>query len=170
MSRLCAFLMLVALVFAPCIARSQSGPTAIGVGAHGYDFLIGSWSCKNSVPSRMGGPASTTIMFARSGAGSLSVHVTATNFDAQGYVGYTAKTKTWWNPSAVGNGDYSTESSQQTGKSSVWTGRYFDGSTAKATPIRDTYTFDSLTSFKDLSEAQIGSAWKTQAKTTCTKS
>jgi hypothetical protein len=170
MNKLGAFLVLAVLALAPCVAQSQSNPMAVGVGPHGYDFLIGTWSCTNSMPSRMGGPSSTTLTFARSAAGSISVHVTGTNFDALGYAGYTAKTKTWWNPSAVGNGDYSTESSQQTGKKTVWTGQYFDGSTGKATPIRDTYTIDSLSVYKDLSEARIGGTWKTQAKTTCTKS
>jgi hypothetical protein len=170
MNKLVAFLTLVALAFTPCAVLSQSSPASVGVGPHGYDFLIGTWSCSNSMPSRMGGPSTSTLTFARSAAGSISVHVTGTNFDGLGYVVYAGKTKTWWNPSAVGNGDYSTESSQQTGKKTVWSGHYFDSSTGKTTPIRDTYTITSMTSYKDLSEAQMGGSWKTQANTTCTKS
>jgi hypothetical protein len=170
MSKLYACLMLAIFALAPCAAQSQTNAASVGVGPHGYDFLLGTWTCTNSMPSRMGGPASQKLAFARSAAGSISVHSTATNFDALGYVGYTAKTKTWWNPSAVGNGDYSSESSQQTGKKTVWTGEYVDGSTGKSTPIRDTYTMNSLSSYSDLSEAQVGGAWKTQGKITCTKS
>lgn len=170
MNRLCAFLTLPVLALLPCAAQSQSNAITVGVGPHGYDFLIGTWSCTNSMPSRMGGPSATTITFARSGAGSTSVHVTGTNFDGMGYVVYAAKTKTWWNPSALGNGDHSTESSQQTGKNTIWTGSYFNASTVRTIPIRDTYTMSTLTSFNDLSEAQIGGTWKVQAKTTCTKS
>lgn len=170
MRKFFAFIPLALFALAPCAAQSQSNVMSVGVGQHGYDFLIGTWSCTNSIPSRMGGPSSTTLTFGRSASGSISVHVTGANFDGLGYVVYAAKTKTWWNPSAVGNGDYSRESSQQTGKTTVWTGEYFDASTGKTIPIRDTYTMANMNSYSDLSEAQVGGTWKTEGKITCTKS
>jgi hypothetical protein len=141
-----------------------------GAGPHGWDFLIGTWSCKNSMPSPMGGPASTTATIARSVNGALSIHSTGSNFDAMGYTVYDAKTKTWWNPSVLATGDYSTESMQQTGKTTVWAGPFFDAGTRKTTQIRDTYTIVSPTTFNDVSQAQENGAWKTVGKSTCTKS
>jgi hypothetical protein len=170
MRRLFTCAVLLALALAPSIARSQSSmsPAMVGVGAHGYDWLIGTWTCKNPTPSAMSGPAVTTLTVARNGAGALSVHTTGTNFDGLGYVVYAAKTKTWWNPSVLATGDYSTESSQQTGKKTLWAGTYY--SAGKSNAIRDTYTMTTMTSFKDLSEAQVNGAWKTEANSTCTKS
>jgi hypothetical protein len=169
MKKLFVLLTLLVLAFAPSVARSAMSPSTVGVGPHGYDFLIGTWSCKNSMPSPMGGPAATTLTVSRTAMGALSVHVTGANFDGLGYVVYTAKTKTWWNPSALATGGYSTESTQQTGKKTVWTGPFNDVATGKTITIRDTYTMDSPTTYKDLSEAQIGGTWKTEGNTTCTK-
>jgi hypothetical protein len=161
-------LLLFALAFSSSIARAAMSPSMVGVGPHGYDFMIGSWSCKNSVPSTLGGPAATTVTVARAANGSLSVHVSGTNFGAMGYVAYEPKTKTWWNPSVLATGDYSTESTQQTGKKTVWAGPFFDAASGKTMMIRDTYTMGPA-SFTDLSEAQIGDTWKTEGNTTCTK-
>ena len=170
MRRFFACTALLALAIAPSIARSES-PTSVssvGVGAHGYDWLIGTWTCSNAAPSAMSGPTATTLTVTRNGAGALSIHTAGANFDGLGYVVYAAKTKTWWNPTALATGDYSTESSMQTGKKTVWTGTFYSG--GKSNAIRDTYTMTTMTAFKDLSEAQLNGAWKTEAKTTCTKS
>jgi hypothetical protein len=121
------------------------------------------------MPSAMGGPTATTLAVSRATNGSLAIHVTGTNFDAVGYVAYNPATKTWWNPSALATGDSSTESSQQTGKKTVWTGPFYQAATGKSTPIRDTYTLASPTVYHDLSEIQTGGSWKTVGNITCTK-
>jgi hypothetical protein len=138
------------------------------MGPHGCDWLIGTWNCNNSMPSPMGGPAATTATVARGRR--LTLGSLGPSFDAVGYVAYAPKTKTWWNPTAMADGDSSSESSMQTGKQTLWTGTFFDAETGKTNAIRDTYTIASATSFKDLSQAQTGGAWKTIANTTCTKS
>jgi hypothetical protein len=161
---------LAVLALAPSVASAAMSPSMVGVGAHGYDFLIGTWTCKNSMPSPMGGPPITTLNVLRTSTGALSVHSTGTNFDALGYVVYAAKTKTWWNPSTLATGDYSSESTQQTGKKTLWSGPFYDVATGKSMQIRDTYTETSMTLFHDLSEAQIGGAWKAVGNTACTKS
>jgi hypothetical protein len=170
MNKLFAFLVLAAVTCAPSVAQSAMSTSMIGVGPHGYDWLIGSWSCNNSVPSAMGGPAAIALTVSRAPGGSLSVHVSGTNFDGLGYVAYDAKTKTWWNPSAFPTGDYSSESTQQTGEKTVWTGPYYNAAAGKSMPIRDTYTIENLTTYNDLSEIEIDGTWKTQANITCTKS
>jgi hypothetical protein len=165
---------LAAALFAltPCAAQSaspmSSATTTMGVGSHGYDFLIGTWMCKNSMPSPMGGPSETTLTVARSVNGALSFHVTAANFAAMGYIVYDAKTKTWWNPSVVASGGYGTESSQQTGKKTVWSGPFTDSS-GKTTQVRDTYTLVNSTTYTDLFQISAGGSWKTEGNTTCTK-
>ena len=168
-------LLLVALAvfsLAPCSALSQSNSMAsMGMGAHGYDFLVGTWMCVNSVPSPVGGPATSQLTASRSGAGdSISVHLAGTGFDALGYVSYSSKTKTWYGPTAYADGSYSTESSQQTGNKVVWSGSYFDAASGKSIPIRDTYTLAGSGKYTDLSESQIGDTWKTSGNITCTKS
>jgi hypothetical protein len=157
-----------AILTSPARSAAPMSPGTIGVGPHGYDFLVGTWSCKNSVPSPMGGPATSTVVIARGLNGSLTVHVSGANFAAMAYVVYAAKTKTWWNPSAGADGSYGTESSQQTGKKTVWSGPYTDAS-GKTMQQRDTYTWPNSTTYTDLYQVEMGGAWKTEGDSTCTK-
>jgi hypothetical protein len=159
---------IVAALFAMAAGVGQSVAATMGVGPHGWDFLIGTWACKNSMPSAMGGPATTSVVIGRSINGALSVRVTGTGFDAVGYVVYAPKTKTWWNPSVVANGGYGTESTQQTGAKTVWSGPFVDPASGKTTQVRDTYTFTSTT-YTDLYQVQVGGTWKTEGDSTCTK-
>ena len=178
MNKLFGFAALALLAVAPSAGLAQSAMSTsatplimVGVGPHGYDWLIGTWSCTNSMPSPMGGPASQTLTVSRSTVGtSLYVRVSGTGLDASGFVAYVPKTKTWWNPNASSSGDSGSESSTQTGKKTVWTGSYFSAASGKTTSIRDTYTLLSTTKYTDLGQYQSGGAWKTSANTTCTKS
>jgi hypothetical protein len=140
----------------------------VASGPHGYDWLVGTWSCVNSIPSPMGGPATTSLIAARGPAGALSIHVTATNFELFAFLKYVPSTKTWLNPGVYANGDYSTESTQQSGKVTRYTGTYYPAAGATV-PIRDTYTMLSMSKQFDLSEARMGGAWKAVAKITCMK-
>jgi hypothetical protein len=159
------------LALVPCMAQSASAMSVgnVGMGPHGYDFLIGSWSCKNKMPSTMGGPATTTAVIAHSANGTLSFHATAAGFDAMGYIVYAPKTKTWWNPSAASNGSYGAESTHQTGKKTVWSGPFVDPSSRKTVQVRDTYTFESGTTYTDLYQVERGGTWKTEGDSTCSK-
>jgi hypothetical protein len=167
----CAFFLASFVLSLACAAQSapmMSAATA-GVGPHGYDFLIGTWTCKNSMPSPMGGPAITTAVISRSGA-TLAFHATGTNFGAMGYVVYAPKTKTWWNPSVSSSGGYGTESSSQTGKKVVFAGPFTDPSSGKTAQVRDTYTWVSATTYTDLFQVDEGGTWKTEGNSTCTRS
>jgi hypothetical protein len=179
MNRLLLFVLLAALAAVPVAVQAQGGSmsssamsaSTVGVGPHGWDFLLGTWSCVNSTPSEMGGPANLSLTFTRSSVGSaLLVHVSGSGTDVSGYVSYVAKTKTWWNPGAAANGDLSSESTTQTGKKTLWIGSYTSATSAKATAIRDTYTVLSPTKYTDLGQYQSGASWKTSSNTTCTKS
>ena len=168
MQRIPALLVLAFLAAMPGVARSAMSSSTAGVGPHGYDFLVGTWSCKNTMASALSGPGATTLTIERSPSGALAVHVSGAGFDAMGYVVYDAKTKMWWNPSAIANGGYGTESTKQTGKKTTWTGPFVD-STGKTMQQRDTYTWASATSYTDLFQVETGGTWKTEGNTTCTK-
>jgi len=170
MNKLFFMMSLAALVLAPLGAHAQNTPAMVGAGPHGYDFLIGKWTCTNSMPSPMGGPSTTALTVAKAADGSLFIHSTAAGYDSAGYVGYAPKTKIWSNPATFGTGNTSYEWTHQTGKTTTWTGSYFVAADRKQIAIRDTYTIAGMTSFSDLSQAQAGGVWKTIAKTTCTKS
>lgn len=164
---------LTMLAVATGAAQAQSttwSPSTLGVGANGWDWLIGNWSCINSIPSPMGGPSSTKTAIGRSNAGSsLFVRSSGKNFDQSGYIAYVSKTKTWLSPSTYADGSYSSESTTETGKQTVWSGTFFNAPSGSPIKVRDTYVGLSSTKFTDLSEYQNAGTWKTQAKVTCTK-
>ena len=166
MKRIALVLALAGLAASPLVAAAQTSPATIGVGASGYDFIIGTWRCVNAVPSAMGGPATTTLTGSRA-AGGIAVKLQGQGFESAGYVVYDSKTRTWWNPTAYANGASSNESSKQSGKQTVWTGTVHDAS--GSTPLRDTYTAPSLKVYRDVTEVQTAGAWKAVAKLTCTK-
>jgi len=166
------FVSVAALLLVPFAARSQSMAMSAftpGAGPHGYDWIIGTWACTNSVPSPLGGPSSTTFVVARSNAGSaLFARVTGKNFDESWYLTYAAKTKTWWVPTAYADGSYEIESSTSTGKKVVWAGSYYSAA-GKAMKVRDLFT-NGPTKTNDVGQYQSGSAWKTLYNVTCSKS
>jgi hypothetical protein len=141
-----------------------------GVGAHGYDWFVGTWSCKNDLPSGIGGPAGQTVTVARAANGGFFVRVAGAGFDRSGYVAYVAQTKTWWNPFAYPNGNYASESTTQTGKKTVWSGPYFDAASGKTVQVRDTYTVLGPESYTDVGQYQTNGTWKTGYSGACTKS
>jgi hypothetical protein len=144
--------------------------SAVGAGANGYDFMVGDWSCINTMaPSKLGALQSAKSSITKLNEGSLAIHTMSPNGDVTAYNAYVPKTKTWWAPFADAGGNYGYESTQQSGKTIRWVGAFYttDGAT---TPIRDTFTMLSMTKQYDLSEARVAGMWKTVAKTTCTKS
>jgi hypothetical protein len=144
--------------------------STIGEGQHGYDILIGIWSCTNSMPSPMSGPENTTFNAAKTGVdGTLSIHMTGRGFDAAGYLVFVEKTKTWRNPIAYVDGSTSNQSTQQTGSKTVWMGTAFDASSGKRVRVRDTYTFVSPLKFVDVGETNVNGVWKTESHVTCSK-
>jgi hypothetical protein len=171
MNKCFSLLALTVLSLAPGVASSHPmSLSMVGVGPHGYDFMIGSWSCTNSVPSRLGGPSTSGFTIGRSVNGALFVRSTAASYDTASYVVYSSKTKTWWSPTSYADGSYNIESTQQTGAKTVWTGTLYDAASGQTNPIRDTFAFPNATTQTDLTQVKIGGTWRTEANTTCTKS
>lgn len=152
----------------PCAAFGAT-PDASGNGAHGYDWLIGTWTCKNAAAATIGGPATQTVTF-RKAAGGIGVSVTGSGFERSGYVAYDAAHATWWRPFSYPNGNHYVESTTQTGKKTVWTGPYTDVASGATFMVRDTFTVESPTQYTDVGEFQSGNAWKVGYDGVCTKS
>ncbi len=175
MKRLVVALAACAVVLAPTLAGPALGDTPmsmseVGAGSHGYDWMVGTWSCTNPMhPSELGALASTTITATKIKDGSIMIRTASPNGDVTSYNTYLAKAKTWYAPYADSGGKYGTETTQETGKTIRWIGTFYD-TDGTVTPIRDTFTMVSMTKQVDLSEAKVGGVWKVTAKTTCTKS
>ncbi len=165
-------IVLTALASAQYAASAQPTSVAdIGVGPHGYDLLIGTWTCTDSMGS--GGMGAGTLSVVSIDVGNtLGFHVRGKAFDIVGYIAYDEKTKTWLSPSAYFDGGYSTESSTQTGPKTVWAGSAAGAGIGSTKPVmvRDTYTFASMTQYNDVFEAQqADGTWKAQGNLTCNK-
>ena len=169
MTRLLYAAAFFALLLAPLGTPPQMSSTPMmGMGPHGYDFLIGSWSCVNSMPSPTGGPPNATQNFSRGNApGVLFARITGRGFDVSGYLFYDAKSKMWVTPTAYGNGDLSYETTTQMGKRVTFNGTYYSG--GKSMPMRDTFALPTWRSYTDLTELRMGGAWKAVARVSCRK-
>jgi hypothetical protein len=163
---------LMVLAVATSAARAQStawSPSMNGVGAHGFDWQIGNWSCANSMPPSPMNPTSQTGTVTRTNGGALLYHFTGENYDYVSYDVYVAKTKTWLGPVALADGSYGSESTTQTGANVVWTGSFYPA-TGKMMQVRDTDVILSSTKFTDLGEYQSDDGtWKKLYNLTCTK-
>lgn len=175
MKRLILALAACAAALAPSLAAPASAETpmsvsTVGAGQHGYDYMVGTWSCTNPMhPSELGALASTTITATKLTDGNILIRTASPNGDVTSYSAYLPKTKTWYAPFADSGGKYGSESTQEAGKTIHWIGTFYDADGA-VTPIRDTFTMLSMTKQVDVSEAKVGGVWKVTAKTTCTKS
>jgi hypothetical protein len=163
----------ITAVLAQAAADAQSSMMSaamVGTGPHGYDWLIGTWTCKNTVPTALAGPAIQTFTVARSGStGALTFRIVGKDYDQLGFISYVPKTKTWWYSWAYPGGSYGGESSKQTGMKTFWTGSVFDASSGTVMKIRDTYTVYGLSKFNDFGETAVGGVWRAAYNGTCTK-
>jgi hypothetical protein len=164
---------LAAMVLAPAAGHSQmmsASATMYGAGPHGFDGFVGTWSCTNTTPSSMGGPAHTTLTITRTSVpGVLYYRSVGTGFDNAWYNVYVASKKTWQSPFIVSDGSYGTESTMQTGKKIVWVGTAYFADSGKMMPIRDTNTIG-MNKYNDLGEVRSGGAWKAQYDVSCSRS
>lgn len=162
--------LLVPMLCGTARADSMMSMSSVGAGPHGYDYMVGTWSCRNTMhPTALGALAATYMTASKLKDGNIMIRTASPNGDVTAYDAYLAKTKTWYGPFADSGGKYGTETTQGSGKTIRWVGTFYD-TDGSATPIRDTYTMLSMTKQLDVSEAKVGGAWKVVAKTTCTKS
>jgi hypothetical protein len=161
-----------ALLGAPAGAWAQSSmmPAAGGNGPHAFDWMIGTWTCKNSVPTALAGPAVQTLTATRSTpTGAIVWRYTGANYDQYGFLAYSPTTKTWWSSWAYPGGGTGNESTKQTGHKTMWTGKVFPPGAASF-DIRDTFTVYGATKFNDTGEDHATGSWKPAYNGTCTKS
>ncbi len=160
------------LFAAPGAAHAQSSMmSSAGMGLHAFDWMIGTWSCKNSMPSAIGGPAVQMLTATRSSTtGAIIWRYTGKGYDQYGFLSYVPKTGTWWFSWAYPGGSIGNESTKQPGKKMIWTGLIFDSSTGKSMHIRDTYTMSGSTKFNDLGEDDSTGTMKPSYNGTCVKS
>src|SRR5579864_2287047 len=83
----------------PALGDTQMSMSAVGVGPHGYDWMVGTWSCTNPMhPSELGALASTTITATKVKDGNIMIRTASPNGDVTSYNAYLGKTKTWYAP------------------------------------------------------------------------
>jgi hypothetical protein len=167
---LCAF---AALVAAPGLAGAQSSMmSGMANGPHAYDWMIGTWTCTNSVPNALAGPATQTLTATRSATtGAIIWRYTGSNYDQYGFISYEAPTHTWWMSWAYPGGSIGNEASTMTpGKKTVWNGSIFDATNGTHFHVRDTLTIDSPTKFVDVGVNDASGSMKTDYDGTCVKS
>ena len=168
------FLLIVAFVALTAGAvRSQQvfSELRIGVGPHGYDWLIGTWSCVDNMPSLTADPnAKSRVTVAKNAVGDALIgRESAKDFDSVFYSAYNTKTKTWWNPVAFADGSSQNESTNGTGKTETWNGSYFNAKSGTTTRIRDVFTNSPPAEFTDLGQSWLAGTWKTVYFITCKK-
>lgn len=146
--------------------------TMIGVGPHGYDFLVGRWKCNESAQFQ-GKWAPKAFMFKIEllGEGSLSLLWSAKLVPVKNVVtfDYLSEIKTWSASAAYFDGTRASETTTDTGQKTVWTGSELNPRSQK-TFDRDTWTFPSLDEFTDVAEQQIGGTWTVVGNSTCRRS
>jgi hypothetical protein len=152
----------------PTAAQAMT-PSVAGVGAEGFSWLVGSWTCANSAGAAIGGPSTQTVIYVRNGSGGLTLHVNGGSFERSGYLAYVPSTRTWWQSVAYPNGSRYGESTKQTGTKTIWSGPYTDVTSGKTFTVRDTFTVVSPTQYEDVGQYQSGSAWKTGYHGVCKK-
>lgn len=148
---------------------SMMSTASVGAGAHGYDWIIGSWTCHNAMPSEMGGPTTQTFAARRIATGAIMFRALGTGFDETGYVAYAANTRTWWAAYAYANGSYGGESTKDTGAKATWTGSMFDAASRRTITIRDLYTIETMNKYRDVTQIKAGLGWRTVFDGICTK-
>jgi hypothetical protein len=157
------------LLLVPSIAQSQTIPSTVAAGPHGYDWEVGwTFSCTNHMgATSLGGPSTQTERVSRANSGAILFHTTGPNYDAYAYNVYVPAKKMWTSPIMVGDGSYGSETTTQSGRKMIWTGTWVD-TNGNTTQIRDTEVY-SATSFTDLGESRLNGTWKPQYNITCTK-
>jgi hypothetical protein len=166
MQKIYALAALSALALLPGAAAAQ-----MTSGAHAFDWMLGNWTCKNSIPSALAGPSVQMLTATRSSTTRAIVwRYTGKGYDQYGYLSYDPKTGTTWSSWAYPGGATGNESTKQTGKTTMWTGSIYDPTTGKTLRIRDTYTLYSPTKFNDLGEDNTSGTMKPGYNGTCTRS
>lgn len=144
---------------------------AQGSGSHAYDWMLGNWTCKNSMPSTLAGPAVQMLTATRSTfTGAIIWRYTGSNYDQYGFLTYAPRTGTWWLSWANPGGSVGNESSNGSGKVTHWMGMIVNTDSGKTEHIRDTYTLYGPNKFNDLGLDDASGSMKPSYNGTCVRS
>lgn len=127
-------------------------------------YLVGSWDCDVKVAASASGPAGIdhgVITYSVVPGNSLHSHVTAADYAADTYSGYSDKSKSFW----LSYIDAYFNESGETSKD----GKVFTGEGLNTGRIRDTFSRPTPTTTRDLQESQTNGAWHTLSDSTCTR-
>lgn len=139
-------------------------------GSHAFDWMLGNWSCKNTFPSALAGPAVQMLTATRSATtGSIIWRYTGKDYDQYGFLSHDSKSGTWWFSWAYPGGAVGNESSKESGKITHWTGMIYDPATGKHLHLRDTYTLYSPSKFNDTGWDDSSGSMKIGYNGTCTR-
>jgi len=149
----------------------------IGVGPHGYDFMIGRWDCTEAAAMLGKRPVAWAMKVQMVGDGSLLQVMSSNGFGIWVQpLRYISETKTWSISEANEGGNiiYS-QTTQDTGQKTLWIGWELSGSQdipPHKIYARDTWTFPSLDEFLDATERQTGArgTWEAWQNSTCKRS
>ena len=154
----------------PAATSTLISLSTIGVGAHGYDFLIGHWDCTNSAPYSIYDPLRFSLTYGPAGTdGTLLGVQRATGYgEVELLLVYADDLRAWVRSYSSADGSHGKEASQDTGPKIVWIGSEVNSETG-ATNSRETWTFQSLAEYNDLSEDQFKGKWKVTGNVNCRK-
>ncbi|HLY02771.1 MAG TPA: hypothetical protein VKR56_09810 [Candidatus Cybelea sp.] len=158
---------LAAVAFVPGAAVAQM---TAGGSPHGFDWMLGTWTCKNTVPTPLGGPAVQTLTAVRSATTNAIVwRYTGSGYDQYGFLAYDGKSGMWWSSWAYPGGSIGNESAKAGGKKTTWSGLIVNAASGKTEHIRDLYTVYGPTTFNDTGWDDATGSMKISYNGTCTK-
>lgn len=104
MKKLFVLVAFAALLGAPAAVCAQSSMmmSGAGTGPHAYEWMLGTWTCQNAIPSALAGPAVQTLTATRGNiAGTIVWRYTGTDYDQYGFLAYAPKTKRGGSPGPI---------------------------------------------------------------------
>jgi hypothetical protein len=166
------FAVLVVFGVSSSVASSKTAPSSALAGKMtNVQYLIGTWNCSTKV-SAFGKMAAHTetgkSLYWIEPGNTIGNYYGAKGYSSSGYLGWMASKNLWWSDSADRFGGIAAETGKNSSTSTeLLTGTvWFQG---QPSPIRDTMTKNTDTSFRDVVEVKTNGAWSVVADSACTK-
>lgn len=150
--------------FAPAMVVPANPAGALTGKMATMQFLVGSWNCNVKIVASPGQPSTTKhgiVAFSVSPGNTLHSHMTAEEYAADTYSGYTDKLKFFWLTQIDVYFDESGETSKD--------GKVFVGEGLSTGRIRDTFSRPTPTTTRDLQESKTNGSWHMISDSLCTR-